>query len=198
MVKSHAIRLTTLLAIAFLTGCYGPRLQRDQSYPADWPEILSLGPECSDLDGTYSNDGTVSRTNGSLRTVLLTNILLRRQLSAEAKTVTLKVRKQKFGLVSYRTLQVDVNYGKGIRDNFSLGKVFSPVSSNCDKGAWIVRDTHLAGSDDPYVRYIYLTRAPDGSLIVKIRFIKYGWFPGLGYYKKAEFSEWARFNSVVD
>lgn len=189
MVKSHAVRLTTLLAIAFLTGCYGPRLQRDQRYPADWPEILSLGPECSDLDGTYSNDGTV-------RTVLLTDILLRRQLSAEAKTVTLKVRKQKFGLVSYRTLQVDVNYGKGIRDNFSLGKVFGPVSSNCDKGAWIVCDTHLAGSDDPYVRYIYLTRPSDGSLIVKIRFIKFGWF--LGYYKKAEFSEWARFNSVVD
>ena len=191
MVKRQAIRLTALLAIAFLTGCYGPRLQRDQSYPADWPEILSLGPECSDLDGTYSNDGTV-------RTVLLTDILLRRQLSAEAKTVTLKVGKQKFGLVSYRTLQVDVNYGKGIRDNFSLGKVFGDVSSNCDKGAWIVCDAHDSTSDDPYARYIYLTRASDGSLIVKIRFIKYGWFLGLGYYKKAEFSEWARFNSVVD
>ena len=195
MVKNHAIRLITLLVIAFVTGCYMPRLQRDQSYPADWPDIQSLGPECSDLDGTYGNDGTMVGTNGSKRTVLLTDILLRRQLSAEAKTVTLKVRKQKFGLASYRTLQIDVDYGKGMRDNFSLGGVGHSFYS---KGALIF------GSHDretSILRYIYLTRAPDGSLIVKIRiisrYIVFFFFAG-GDYKRVEYSEWARFNSVVD
>ncbi len=67
-----------------------PPLQREQGYPATWPDIASLGIECKGLDGTYANQGIVIDGKRNPGPILLSGILLTGQ-PAESNSISLKV-----------------------------------------------------------------------------------------------------------
>lgn len=60
-----------------LAGCSTPSapLQRDKLYPADWPDLVPLGPEGAEINGTYANAGTATAGKGGLEPITLLSII---------------------------------------------------------------------------------------------------------------------------
>ncbi len=196
--RTLGVKLTALFVVVLLvTGCAAgrPPLQRDETYPAEWPDISSLGPECKGLDGIYANDGIttdISYTTHN-QTITLHNLLIK-PLRTGVKAVSLKVV----------TRRVDAN-----KDSFATLMVAAAddVSSESDE-----TDCHCVkqrlfcravGGSIGAVPFLYagwsqvnvwLTKATDGSLLVKIGHFLAGHFLVLPIYKQS--SEWARFKRI--
>ena len=63
------------LSAMFLTACAAPVLEKDASYPADWPEIVGPTVECSTIGGTFLNKGVLVDNAGQTQPVWLTSLL---------------------------------------------------------------------------------------------------------------------------
>jgi hypothetical protein len=63
-------------------------IERDDTYPAEWPDPSDLGPECQAVTGTYVNAGTLHTSDGRTQPVLLAGLL---DLKTTARIVSLAV-----------------------------------------------------------------------------------------------------------
>jgi hypothetical protein len=71
-------RLVVAACLALgLSGCYAP-LQREDGYPADWPEPLVLSRGFPEIDGTYANRGTLLWNEGALGEIRLASLVPQR------------------------------------------------------------------------------------------------------------------------
>jgi len=196
-IRTHVIKFAALLAFVFLTaGCAmsKPPLQKDQSYPAEWPDISSLGLECKGLDGTYANEGNVNDAGKGLQTILLTSIFPV-SVPMEAKSVSLKIvtRKIDSHQDTFATLQITVGNGKKNQyeweDCYCVKRAlfYSPSQES-----WAFPYLALGGSQ----RNVWLTKATDGSLIAKTWDYSLGYILFVPFYRQSHV--WARFKSIVD
>lgn len=169
-----------------------PPLGRDEAYPSEWPDILSLGPECRALDGAYANEGVVASAGGERGAILLTDIL---PVSGEAKAnragvVSLRAvtRRLDSHQDAFTTLQIHAEGGERYPDE--SGDCY------CVKGAlfyspsrWFVPILVTGGQ-----RNVWLRRAADGSLVAKVWDYKAGIFVWPPIYRQSYV--WARFTRV--
>ncbi len=193
--RTLGVKLTALIVVVLLvTGCATsrPPLQRDETYPAEWPDLSSLGPECKGLDGIYANDGIITDTSGTTQNIVLHNLLIRRSLT-EAKALSLKVV----------TRRVDAN-----KDSFAtlMIAVADGVSSESDETDCLCVKQRLmcpmvggGGGGIPFLAGqidVWLTKATDGSLLVKIWDTTVGLIVVVPYYSQS--SGWARFKRIKE
>ena len=165
-------QLLLLVTAFFLTGCASlkPPLDRDESYPADWPDIVTCGVECLELDGTYLNEGVVGGLTSDQEQVAisLTSILPIPEEFKNAKTVSLKVRTKEVRPDgdSFAKLEITVDDHPNIF-----------IAENC---ACTDQTFFYAEASDEYIvpfipllvtggsgKSVWFTKAKDGSLIVK-------------------------------
>lgn len=195
-IRTHVIKFAALLAFVFLTaGCAmsKPPLQKDQSYPVEWPDISSLGLECKGLDGAYANKGTVNAAGKGLQTILLTSILPV-NVPMEAKSVSLKIvtRKIDSHQDTFATLQITVGDGK--KNQYEWGDCY------CVKRALFYSPSQEYWAFPPVFggsqRNVWLTKATDGSLIARIWDYSGDSILFVPFHRRSYV--WARFKSIVD
>jgi hypothetical protein len=65
----------SLLLAALVPGCALPLLERDASFPANWPPIAGAVADCGALGGTFANNGTLIDKGGDRQDIWLTSLL---------------------------------------------------------------------------------------------------------------------------
>lgn len=197
-------KIAVLLAFATLgAGCtmHVPPLQRDEHYPAQWPDISSLGLECKDLDGAYANEGIVAAAGVEQQTILLSSVILRGGTTREskplkeAKALSLKVATQNKDSqqTTLATLEVNV-YGQ----QYNSAK----LQGFCVKQAFAIPAVSGSSGGLPYIgffaeqRNVWLNKANDGSLIAKVWDIDVGLVLVVPYHHQDYV--WARFQRIGD
>ncbi len=186
-----------MLAVMLLAGCAmtKPPLQRDQGYPAEWPDISSLGAECKGLDGTYANQGTVIDRKGIPRTILLTSILLK-ESPAEVTSISLKVVTKKGRPDQNTFAKLLISFGEQNAKEGKLSDCF------CIQHTLSCPNVASSYSGFPYLglvsyqQSVWLTKATDGSLVAKIWDCTTGVVVVVPFYKQSYV--WARFTRIAD
>jgi hypothetical protein len=64
-----------VLLATLVAGCALPLLERDASYPANWPPIAGTVADCGALGGTFANKGTLIDKGGDKQDIWLTSLL---------------------------------------------------------------------------------------------------------------------------
>jgi len=195
--RTQGVKLTALLVVVLLvTGCAvsRPPLQRDETYPAEWPDISSLGSECKGLDGIYANHGIATDTSGTTHNIVLHNLLIRRS-QTEAKALSLKVvtRRVDAHKDTFATLMIavadDVSSESDETDCHCIKqRLFCPNVSPTYGPSSIILMSHFSQTD------VWFTKATDGSLLVKIWDSAMGHILVVPYHKQS--SAWARFKRI--
>jgi len=163
----HVIALLFLLLFEACTSVRAP-LDREPGYPSTWPDIASLGEECADLAGWYSNHGTAIDPEGATRPVALTDILLEapapdvESISLEAVTKRPPGRgKDTFSRLRIGLEQMEPG-GHELGDCFCIDQaLFCPglnASSSGEPGLGLI-----GGQQN-----VWLTRGADRTLLVRI------------------------------
>lgn len=167
-------------------------VQRDEKYPREWPDISPLRTECKDLDGTYANVGSMTTGEGGVKTVSLSAILSTGISVTGGETVSIKVSTKSFAPfskdVSKSTLLVN---GVAIRnDGFCIDHCLNFPTYKINSGA--ISGLDAGGSQ----QNIWLTRAVDGSLLIKVFEYSAGLIVIVPYYHQTHV--WARFERIGD
>ena len=151
-------RVLMIYAAALLSGCVGP-LQTDENFPRDWPPILSLGPECDALNGTYENRGRAAEDAKPPMDALLSDLLVfylpARRALAQSALVSLK-------------LEMSTWVSASASLHVSDGDHQAELAGACGNGTLLVlvENSNFGGVFASSISAL-LTRANDGSLIVK-------------------------------
>lgn len=72
------IRVSSLFVIVLFSiqvgGCAIPALERDEFYPADWPDIVGAGQNCRGIEGAFSNKGVVGAEADKIHDIWFTDL----------------------------------------------------------------------------------------------------------------------------
>jgi hypothetical protein len=193
------MKLATLLVLICLAaGCLSaPKapLQKDNKYPADWPEISSHGLECEAIDGTYANAGVAANRAEPVISLVGLFPFESNTRPTGVKSVGLKVvklNKDEHGNESTRlqvTLQADAKF------HYELDCV-------CVNGNIILNGGGAGVLLPIFVITVWessrvtFSKAVDGSLIAKYENVGGG--PILGIPTDMPVTYWARFERVRD
>jgi hypothetical protein len=212
----YFFKLTTLITLGILAaGCATVELPlvRDEVYPAEWSDISTLGAQCMNPDGTYSNEGIAVDKKGNRTPVMLTSLLERfdtrwedRWAKTESVTISVVTKKLDDKGDSFATLQVVLNgdlndpvfekYAADFTDQNRLERC------PCVKNTLVVGMRRQYSYGFPYLgvwmgeMVLWLTKASDGSLIVRIKGTKAGIALPVPYAKESFL--WARFKKVEE
>ncbi len=194
--RTLGVKLTALIVVVLLvTGCASgrPPLQRDETYPAEWPDLSSLGPECKVLDGIYANDGIATDTSGATHNIVLQNLLIGgSQTGAKALSLKVVTRRVDAHKDTFATLTI------AVADDVSSES--DETDCYCVKQRLMCQIASGGGGGIPFLIMgatqidIWLTKATDGSLLVKIWDTTVGLIVVVPYYSQS--SGWARFKRI--
>lgn len=165
-----AYRVITLLPLLLLEACTSVKapLQREPGYPPAWPDVASLGEECADLAGWYSNHGTAVDPEGVTQPVALTDILLEAP-APDVESISLQVvtkrppgrGKNTFSRLRLGLEQVEPGEHE-LSDCFCIDQaLFCPGLNPSSSGG---PGLGLIGGQ----QNVWLTRGADGTLLVRI------------------------------
>ena len=72
---THAARLISVALLSIVVvGCGTFKVERDNFYPADWPDIVGAGEDCRGIEGTFENKGVLVDEKGQRREVWFTDL----------------------------------------------------------------------------------------------------------------------------
>lgn len=183
-----------LVLVCLTAGCASTApLQKDEKYPAAWPDLSSLGADGRGLDGSYANEGSAAGDAGPA--ILLTSILPKtiKVGPSDAKVVSLKIvpgKPDAHGNSQARlqiTLQGDVRFHYEC-DCFCVNGNVAYVQSS-GGGAFAVAAAFGQSN-------VTLSKAVDGSLIAKIFSDTAGIILIVPFYSSSHV--WARFPRIGD
>lgn len=179
-------------SLVLLAGCvtlHAP-LTRDDSYPADWPDVMTAGEECRGLNGTYANSGELAVADSGRSDALLTQIL---HLSRGAKVVSLAVRTQRLDNKgdAISTLLVvpdgDESSRTELTNCFCIRQTLSCTRIN--ERYWSFPYIGAGGAQSN----VYMSGAADGSLVLRLQNYHADLVIGVPLFGKSE--PWARFTA---
>jgi len=187
-------RLTGLLAAWLLQSCvtvHAPLLA-DSQYPADWGDILPLGPECKAVAGVYADAGSLADAAGQPRPVSLLGAL---GLDGRASAVSLSIQTRQTdarGDASV-TLQAspdgDASAGHQLSECFCVRQaLFCKVASET---RWGAPGVGIGGSQGNL--YFGVNRTHD--LVAKLQTYDAGILLGLPLFSQQE--HWLRFAATA-
>lgn len=164
-------------------------LTKDASYPAQWSKISTLGSECKNIAGTYSNKGDLTVSNEAVQTVYLTNLF---NLHRTAKSVSLGIytRNMDENGDTFSTLEVVPDGDTDVRHTFENCFCVKQTlaCTQVAKKAWRIPNFGLVGSQTN----VYFSISEEKALIVKLQNYSAGVILGMPLFSKTE--PWARFN----
>lgn len=188
-----------LLVVTVVMGCamMKPPLERDERYPAGWQDMASLGPECTGLEGVYSNEGMLFDSKGRMQTVQLTDILPVK-VEGKPENIYVKAVTQRIDSNGDTIAKLEIHVDD---DNKGLKKC-QECEAYCIKHAlfFVSKMDYIS---IPYLSFygkqqnVWLTKDKDGTLVAKI------WDYGVGFLAimplhKHPSNKWARFKRICD
>lgn len=220
-----ARKVLQIVAVLWLavpvSGCQTPL----RDYPAELPKLVVLSADCSELNGTYGNQGSFTTPSGDTKFITLTSLVpaqphgygpLQTVSSRFADTHTVSVRVRN---PSKESGLSDKPWGESRRAYESFRKL--EFSSDVEHGAETVTvdGYSLQRTDVPdggyvieYVRAqhggslgvvgggktsaVWLTKSADGSLVAGIEDISYSLVVVVPVYTRLK--TWARFPRIGD
>lgn len=205
-IRAIVLRCAVSLAFAMLAaGCATTKLplQRDEYYPADWPDISPLGAECEELGGSYANEGTVAGAGGDQQTILLSTIILSNAAGILGKDIT-----KLTALNEAKALSLSVRIGEVDRitqAHFAFLEVSGPGDHSIAAVGWCSENTFVmralrGGALVPGVAGFgqdtaLLGKATDGSIIAQVKSYTAMAIFLIPVYKQAP-HVWARFAPI--
>jgi hypothetical protein len=184
--------LVPLAAVA-LGGCVNLRapLLKDDSYPADWPDITTAGLECKSLAGQYVNAGVLVLENTRQQSVLLTQLLA---LTTNASEVSISVNTQRLDKNgdAFSTLVVspagEQHSPRELNNCFCVKQTLTCTRIN--EEYWSIPNFGVGGSQSN----VHISSSTDGSLIIKLQKYHADFVLGVPLYRGTD--SWARFTAV--
>jgi len=83
-------RAVTLFLAILLVACATPELEKDNAYPADWPDLVAAGEDCRGIEGTFANQGVPVDRSGRRTEVLFTDLFGPRANAEQEKFLALR------------------------------------------------------------------------------------------------------------
>jgi len=185
--------IVLLSAALLLQACitvHAPLLP-DQDYPPDWGEISRLGPQCKDVEGTYSNLGTMTVTGGISQPVSLLEVL---NLDEVANTVSLNTETRRLdgNGDAFITLRISAHGDATVvreRECFCIKQTLS--CADVSEKYWSSPGVAVVG----FQRNAYFAMSPDRTLVVKLQNYHAGVVLGAPIFGMKE--PWARFKNAA-
>jgi len=183
-----------LAAIPTIQGCvslHAP-LEPDQTYPADWPPVSTLGAECKAIAGTYANEGTLAVQGDGQQAITLMSIL---NLQQSSTFVALDVHTRKIDAKGDAFITLAIEPDAQAESRFELKNCFcvreTLACPNIAQSSWSFPFVGLGGSQ----KNLYLSIADDASLIAKLQNYHVDLILAIPVFGDAE--PWARFESAA-
>ena len=194
-----------LIAASTNTGCLMSVFTPEHGYPDDWPALARLGPGCSELDGTYLNQGVAKAPDGAVVPIALASLIPKQQHidgqpdpsgppqdAAQADSVSLKMQSATSAFsLPYTKATISV---AGKTDSYRVESICKPegLVYVLDSSTVGIPAVGLAGDQ----ARVFLTRGQDGSLIAMIHDESGGLIVVIPYYSATY--TWARFQPGGD
>lgn len=198
LTKAFVLLAVSISISISIFGCavFKPPLEREKDYPATWPDISSVGVECLDLNGTYSNEGVIGGVDidNEKNSILLTKLLSGAVGNQDAETISLKVHTKEVrpdgDSFAYLEIMLDDQPQKFVAVNCACtDQTFFYAE---DSGGWLI-PYYAAGGGG---KAVYFTKATDGSLIAKAWGHDWALIVVVPYFHQDYI--WARFRPIVD
>lgn len=177
-----------------VAGCASvpPPLKRDKDYPADWPNLSLVGPQCAEISGVYENEGMVTVPSGAPQRITLAAIMPYRDMRLKFG------QRENFEKAKAVTLQVFLKKSRGTLE-FAIEKDGRKLSgwTDCYFGNGSLMYIAESGGGSLLLAFaasqtnVWLTKAVDGSLIAKIEDSSAGMILIVPFASSG--SRWARF-----
>ena len=201
-------RFTIILVAALINaGCLMSVFTPEHGYPDDWPALTRLAPGCTELDGTYVNQGVAKAPDGTAVPITLASLIPQRrhiddlpdpfsppQDAAQADSVSLKMQSAT-SVFSPPYTRATISVA-GKTDSYKVESVCKPegllyVLDSADVGSLLNIGLFVGGQTR-----VFFTRGSDRSLIAMIHDESGGLIVVIPYYSATY--TWARFQPGGD